>query len=44
MSVDAAEQDVEAVRDDVGYETVAGGLQFGPGEAGRAGQRIAPGV
>ncbi|GGQ71238.1 hypothetical protein GCM10010216_36410 [Streptomyces flaveolus] len=39
--VDAAEQHVEAVRDDVRYETVAGGLQFGPGEAG---QRIAPGV
>ncbi|GAA0296390.1 hypothetical protein GCM10009540_14420 [Streptomyces turgidiscabies] len=39
--VDAAEQDMEAVRDDVGYETVAGGLQFGLGEAG---QRIAPGV
>ncbi|GAA3898608.1 hypothetical protein GCM10023084_58890 [Streptomyces lacrimifluminis] len=39
--IDAAEQDVEAVRDDVRYETVAGGLQFGLGEAG---QRIAPGV
>jgi hypothetical protein len=39
--VDAAEQHGEAVRDDVRYETVAGGLQFGLGEVG---QRIAPGV
>jgi hypothetical protein len=39
--VDPAEQHTEAVRDDVRYETVAGGLQFGLGEAG---QRIAPGV
>lgn len=35
------EAQAEAVRDDVRYETVAGGLQLGPGEAG---QRIAPGV
>jgi hypothetical protein len=39
--VDTAEQHGEAVRDDVRYETVAGGLQLGLGEAG---QRIAPGV
>jgi hypothetical protein len=39
--VDTAEQHTEAVRDDVRYETVAGGLQLRLGEAG---QRIAPGV
>ncbi|GGW58172.1 hypothetical protein GCM10010350_48270 [Streptomyces galilaeus] len=39
--VDAAEENTEAARDDVRYETVAGGLQFRLGEAG---QRIAPGV
>jgi hypothetical protein len=39
--VDAAEQHLEAVRDDVRHEPVAGGLQFGLGEPR---QRIAPGV
>ncbi|GHE35897.1 hypothetical protein GCM10017771_53900 [Streptomyces capitiformicae] len=39
--VDAAEKDPEAVRDDIRHQPVAGGLQFGLGEAR---QRIAPGV
>ncbi|BDH05090.1 hypothetical protein HEK131_23170 [Streptomyces seoulensis] len=39
--IDAAEKDMEAVRDHVGDETVAGGLQFRLAEPG---QRIAPGV
>jgi hypothetical protein len=39
--IDAAEQNGEAVRDHVGDEAVAGGLEFRLGEAG---QRIAPGV
>ena len=39
--VDAAEQNAEAVRDDIRHEPVAGGLQVRRGEPG---QRIAPGV
>jgi hypothetical protein len=39
--VDAAEQDLEAARDHVGDDAVAGRLQFCLGEAG---QRIAPGA